>query len=517
MKKWIYLLSVITTVLLLNTKAFAVFDDFIGADHWDDVAMTYATSSSLDDAHDGMQTVHGMANSLYNNMYVSNNGTGWGMWLAMSGGGGGTGNPSPTGFTGPAWISYNFGQSYLIKEMLIWNFNQSVGLNRGLKTVTILVSKDGIAWTTVFSGNLNKGTGLNMMPPTNTISINSEIQFVVINCTANFSFLETYYGLSEVRWNILHSNAVNPFPGNGVADVNMTTNLVWTPGAYVAKTQGHDVYFGDSYYDVLGASVSAPLGVYKGRQDANSYNPGVLQMAKTYYWRVDEANGVNLWKGNVWSFRTHNSILIDDFDGVDGINNWSAAGTGTLSSASTACGGPHSMKITYVNGYSPYYAGATRYYSSSNIDMKSNGIKSLRMQYRGASTNGTSHASIFVKLTDSAGREATVLNPDTNAALAADCTMWFVDLAKFTTAPNPTTFDLAHVSQVMIGVGDGQPPTSSASGEVLIDQVALYPVGCGVYPQGSNRPDGDLNNDCYVDFKDLREFARFWLVNNVFP
>ena len=47
--------------------------------------------------------------------------------------------------------------------------------------------------------------------------------------------------------------------------------------------------------------------VFKGNQDANSYDPCGFEIGQTYYWRIDEVNdceGESPWKGDVWSFRT---------------------------------------------------------------------------------------------------------------------------------------------------------------------------------------------------------------------
>ena len=42
----------------------------------------------------------------------------------------------------------------------------------------------------------------------------------------------------------------------------------------------------------------------KGNQDANSYDPGGLQSGQIYYWRIDQVDGPNTWKGDIWSFYT---------------------------------------------------------------------------------------------------------------------------------------------------------------------------------------------------------------------
>ena len=45
---------------------------------------------------------------------------------------------------------------------------------------------------------------------------------------------------------------------------------------------GHDVYFGTDYDDVNDANTTETYGVYRGRQDANSWDPGGLEPDTTY-------------------------------------------------------------------------------------------------------------------------------------------------------------------------------------------------------------------------------------------
>ena len=63
--------------------------------------------------------------------------------------------------------------------------------------------------------------------------------------------------------------------------------LSWTADESAAT---HDVYFGTSFDDVNTASRSNPRGVLVSTgQDANTYDPaGLLEIRRTYYWRVDE-------------------------------------------------------------------------------------------------------------------------------------------------------------------------------------------------------------------------------------
>jgi hypothetical protein len=94
--------------------------------------------------------------------------------------------------------------------------------------------------------------------------------------------------------------AFDPNPGDEEEDVHPEAVLQWQPGIEAAL---HDVYFGTDADAVGDANTAVTLGVYKGRQDACEYDPGVsLELGRTYYWRIDEVNDTNIWQGYVWSF-----------------------------------------------------------------------------------------------------------------------------------------------------------------------------------------------------------------------
>jgi len=43
-------------------------------------------------------------------------------------------------------------------------------------------------------------------------------------------------------------------------------------------------------------------------QGTTTYDPGPLKMAETYYWRVDEFDAIETYKGDVWSFTTEGAV-----------------------------------------------------------------------------------------------------------------------------------------------------------------------------------------------------------------
>ena len=89
-----------------------------------------------------------------------------------------------------------------------------------------------------------------------------------------------------------------PEPADGAESVEVDAQLSWTAG-YGGKL--HTVYFGESYDEVENATGGLPQGM-------TTYNPGTLDMAKTYYWRVDEFDAIETYKGGVWNFTTVGAV-----------------------------------------------------------------------------------------------------------------------------------------------------------------------------------------------------------------
>jgi hypothetical protein len=96
--------------------------------------------------------------------------------------------------------------------------------------------------------------------------------------------------------------AYNPGPADGAESIATNVQLSWTPG-FGAKL--HTVYFGDNFDDADNATGGLPQGVA-------TYSPGSLKMAGTYYWRVDEFDVIETYKGTVWSFTTEGAVSNPD-------------------------------------------------------------------------------------------------------------------------------------------------------------------------------------------------------------
>jgi hypothetical protein len=106
--------------------------------------------------------------------------------------------------------------------------------------------------------------------------------------------------------------ASNPSPANDTAGVPVDADLSWTPGCVASS---HDVYIGTDFNDVNDANIAfhpnVDCNVYVF---VNTFDPGLLNLGTTYYWRVDEVNDPNheyVWAGTVWHFEVEDGKATD--------------------------------------------------------------------------------------------------------------------------------------------------------------------------------------------------------------
>lgn len=93
--------------------------------------------------------------------------------------------------------------------------------------------------------------------------------------------------------------AYNPDPADGAEFVDPAITLTWMAG-FGSKL--HTVYLGTDYDQVDSASGGSPQGA-AAYQPANPLDP-----EKVYYWRVDEFDAVDTYKGDIWSFTTPGAV-----------------------------------------------------------------------------------------------------------------------------------------------------------------------------------------------------------------
>ncbi|MDD5326184.1 MAG: hypothetical protein PHY02_00015 [Phycisphaerae bacterium] len=339
-----------------------------------------------------------------------------------------------------------------------------------------------------------------------TVKVNESVEpngIITNRCEikSGVEILNIAYEYTPICWSSI------PKPSCGEIDVSEDIILSWTPRIYADK---HDVYLGTDYTAVKYANdPNIPPG--RGRQDSNSYDPcGPLESDTTYYWRVDEVNEPNVWKGAVWRFRTGNWLVVEDFDSYADTGslreiwkiNYESGATNTIETTTARSG--QSMKykyddIEYYYYFSEVYADTADLPSQIGTDWTSGGAEALAMYFYGQPEGGEeSEDYMYVKLTDGDGNEAVVLyDGEVNDINDQQWHQWSIDLSEFSGA------DLNDVARITIGFGDGAEPETI--GTVYFDDIRLYPSRC------LESPAGDLTGDCAVDYRDVEIMMDGWL------
>jgi hypothetical protein len=298
-----------------------------------------------------------------------------------------------------------------------------------------------------------------------------------------FDGLDTYKG--DV-WAFATIGAVgNPQPANGATDVGMATILSWTPADNAAS---HQVYLGLDKDAVRSADTGAPE--YKGAKTLGdeNYDPGLLELGTTYYWRVDEVYDGNLVKGLVWSFTVGDYLLVEDFESytdndtegeaiwqtwIDGFGvSENGAQVGYLmppyAEQTIVHGGSQSMPLLYTNE-----TGVTNSEGVMTLttprDWTQAGVSELSLWFRGASGNATEP--LYVAISNSAGSSAVVAHDDLDAATGGTWREWRISLSAFA----DQGINLSSVDKMAIGLGSKSGMAAvGGSGTIYIDDIRLY-------------------------------------------
>jgi len=298
-----------------------------------------------------------------------------------------------------------------------------------------------------------------------------------------FDGLGTYKG--DV-WSFTTPGAVgNPSPAYDAMDVGMNVILSWTPSTSAAS---HQLYFGTDKEAVRTAGPGSPEDKGSKALGAESYDPGLLDVETTYYWRVDEVDAQgNTAKGPIWIFTTGAFLLVDDFESytdddvagqaiwqhwIDGFgvpDNGSQVGNLLPPYAEQAIvhGGTQSMPLLYVNEAGVMNSEATLTLTAPR-DWTLAGVAELSLWFRGASGNAADP--LYVAVANSAGIPAVVAQEDPEAATARSWTQWRIPLQAF----GDKGVNLTNVDKIAIGLGSKGGAAVGGSGTMFIDDIRLY-------------------------------------------
>jgi hypothetical protein len=286
-------------------------------------------------------------------------------------------------------------------------------------------------------------------------------------------------------------------PIDGEHTDELSVILTWIPGE---NADSHDVYFSDDYDTVANATTES-TGIYRGRQPLEkiTYDTGVLELNKTYYWRIDEiieADPGNPSKGDVWSFTTAGFIVLDDFEGYDedyriwrswqdslgygvpgtetyvpGNDTGAAVGDETVESFMETFivhSGRKSLPYSYDNNKPGCfnYSEATMILDNQRNWMKED-VEVLSLWFYGDPANIPEL--MYMAVANSNGPTAVVYYTDPDAVLINNWTEWTIELREFA----DQGINLNDVNSIAIGFGDRDNPQPGGSGKMYFDDIRL--------------------------------------------
>ncbi|MBL7185238.1 MAG: discoidin domain-containing protein [Phycisphaerae bacterium] len=381
-----------------------------------------------------------------------------------------------------AWIQYEFERPYKLHQMLVWNYNNSVEIIVGfsVREATIEYSVDGTNWTVLGTTHeFARGHGSAGYAPNTTVDLGGvAARYVKITAKSNWGGIVNQCGLSEIRFLYVPVLAGEPSPDSGATDIDVDAILSFRAGRESAK---HDVYLGTDEQSVIDGNV--PVAT----MTETSYVPS-LDLAGTYYWRIDEVNDAEIpttWRGNIWNFSTQEYLVVDDFEsyndipaGEEGSNlvygTW-ADGYENPANGSTVgynepfqptmetsifYDGQRSVPFFYDNTVVAYSEVTTNVADLGiGQDWASHGVKAMTLRFYGDPNNALQQ--MYVKINGS----AVTYDGDVENMRLKGWQMWYIDLAS-------TGVNLSNVTELAVGLE--RIGTVGGRGMVLLDGMRLY-------------------------------------------
>jgi len=442
----------------------------------------------------GTLTVHDGEMNIYDKIEIGKNANGVGRMYVH----GGTINFDGNGNSTDLEIAkYGTGTLYMTDGVINVEDNIKLGQESGTGTIylyggTINAGNLRGADQTLGTALIDITEGMLTLPGDYRSGVNEYINRGWIVGYGGLGMVEVTYNPDPDQTTVTASNlppelAQNPNPRH-LATAERTADgpvLRWVPGVYAVS---HDVYFGTDPNAVRDANNTALWAEFKGNQVLTSYDPGLLELGQTYYWRIDEVNEAepnSPWVGSVWEFTVADYIVVDDFESyndipfgeegsnlvymtwVDGFENPTVNGatmgyvTGNSLETDNVHGGQQSVPLAYDN--------TTATYSEATVSMDDLGIdkdwtqenlKTLSLWFYGSPVNAAT-VQMYVKLNDA---EALYDGP-LNLAMWQE---WSIDLAASNT-------DLSNVAT--LGVGFRRTGAIGNRGSILLDDIRLHVPG----------------------------------------
>mgnify|MGYP000843942956 CR=1 FL=1 len=366
----------------------------------------------------------------------------------------------------PKWIQYEFDKVYTLDELWVWNANQIIEgfVGFGARNVVIEYSVDGQTWTALEGvPEFARASGTATYVANTVVDFGGvQAKYVKLNIETNWGGMAKQVSLSEVRFYYVPVQAFMPVPANGATNVPLTASLDWRPGR---EATSHKVFFGADSAAVAGGTAPASTVAEHG------YTPAAMNLDTEYSWRVDSIGDTGTYEGDLWSFRTQEYLVVDDFEGytddegsriyeawVDGITTGASGSQvgydqAPFAETTNTHGGNQSMPILYDNSKFALAEAQITFDSAQNWTAR--GIKTLAIQFAGAAGNT---GQLYVKINSTKVAYNGAAADLTRAVWQA----WNIDLS--------TVGNVSSVRTLTIGIeGTG------AAGKLYIDDIRLYP------------------------------------------
>jgi len=360
----------------------------------------------------------------------------------------------------PLTITFEFDRVYKMHEMLVWNYNVAFELllGFGVKDATVEYSADGTEWTVLGDVVLAQATAQSGYAANTTVDLQGvPAQYVRLVVNSAHGVIGKF-GLSEVRFMQIPAHAREPQPTDGATDVAVIdTALAWRAGREAVT---HDVYL----------STDPDALELIDTTNATTADPGSLDLAATYYWKIDAVQDAESWEGSLWSFTTQAYLVVDDFESyiddeggriyetwVDGYGvNDNGSQVGHLESPfaeqTIVKSGKQSMPLFYDNAGT----GMSEAELTLTQNWTAHGVQSLTLSFYGDPAN--SGGQLYVKINNT---KIAYDGPAVNLT-GGGWNLWSIDLS--------TAGNVSNVDSLTIGV-EG----AGATGVVYIDDIRLYP------------------------------------------
>jgi hypothetical protein len=378
----------------------------------------------------------------------------------------------------PSWIQFEFDKVYKLHELWVWNANEFLEpmVGFGFKDVTIEYSINGIDYTTLGTTHeFARAPGTSGYAHNTTVEFGgAAAQYVKLTANSNWGGILNQYGLSEVRFLHVPVHAREPSPESGATDVEPDVVLSWKPGREAVK---HDVYVSSDQQAVIDGT--APVATVTEAR----HGPLSLDLAQTYYWKVNEVNEaetLTTWESSIWNLTTTEYLVVDDFESYNDLdpgdpesnrifNTWIDGYEVPTNGSLVGYENPPFVELNNVHSGKqsmPFFYNNTGGATSSEAeltlspaqDWSKHGIKTLSLWFAGDPNNTASQ--MYVKINGS----KIAYDGDAANLTVKPWQPWNIDLVA-------SGVDVTNVSKLTIGI-DG----NGAAGKFLFDDIRLYPL-----------------------------------------